>query len=77
MLLKFTHRTQNEIIVDYVLYLLSGHTLLARSIRVDAAKAYNKAVSDYFKRNQQFSPALDKTGAIPSDLDKVYKEAKS
>ena len=76
MLLKFTHRTQNEIIVAYALYLLSGHTLLAKSIRTDTAKAYIKAVSDYFKRNQQFNPALDKTGAIPPDLDKVYKEAK-
>ena len=60
----------------YALYLLSGHTLLAKSIRVDTAKAYIKAVSDYFKRNQQFNPALDKTGAIPPELDKVYKEAK-
>ena len=52
LLLQFTHRTQNEIIVAYALYLLSGHTLLAKSIRVDIAKAFIKAVSNYIKRNQ-------------------------
>ena len=75
LLLNFRHETQNDIIVAFALYLLTGNTLLARSIKVNTAKAYIKAVSDFFHKNHQFNPAVDKTGAIPLDLDRVYKEA--
>ena len=76
LLLKFRHQTKNDIITAYALFLLAGQTLLAKSIRVDTAKCYIKAVSDYFKKNHQFNPAVDETGAIPQELDKTYKEAK-
>ena len=75
LLLNFRHETQNDIIVAFALYLLTGNTLLARSIKVNTAKAYIKAVSDHFHKNHQFNPAVDKTGAIPLDLDRVYKKA--
>ena len=75
MLLKFRHKTKNDIITAYALFLLSGQTLLAKSIRVDTAKGYIKAVTDYFKKNHQFNPAVDETGAIPLELDKTFKEA--
>ena len=35
-----------------------------------------KFVFAYFQKNNQFNPAIDESGAIPHDLDKVYKEAK-
>ena len=50
--------------------------MLAKSIKVNTAKCYIKSVSDYFQKNNQFNPAIDESGAIPNDLDKVYKEAK-
>ena len=76
LLLKCCHQTKNDVIVSYALFLLSGNTLLAKSIKVGTAKTYIKAVSDYFLKNHQFNPAVDESGAIPHELDKVYKEAK-
>ena len=76
LLLRFRHQTKNDVIVSYAIFLLSGHTLLAKSIKVGTAKQYIKAVSDYLRKNNQFNPAVDESGALPHDLDKIYKEAK-
>ena len=76
LLLRFRHQTKNDVIVSFAIYLLSGHTLLARSIKVGTAKQYIKAVSDYFSMNNQFNPAVDESGNLPHELNKVFREAK-
>ena len=76
LLLKFSHQSKNDVITAFAVFLLSGHSLLAKSIKVNTAKCYIKSVSDYFQKNNQFNPAIDESGATPNDLDKVYKEAK-
>ena len=56
------------------MYLLTGQTLLAKSIRVATVKLYLKAVADYFLVNEQFNLTLDqKDGKLPT-LESVYHE---
>ena len=48
--------------ISYALYLLTGHTLLSKSIRVATVKLYLKAVVDYFGEHRHFNPTLDEKG---------------
>ena len=56
------------------MYLLTGQTLLAKSIRVATVKLYLKAVADYFLANEQFNPTLDQKGGKLPTLESIYHE---
>ena len=60
--------------ISYALFLLTGHTLLAKSIRVATVKLYLKAVTDYFGEHRQFNPTLDEKGNKLEVLESVYRE---
>ena len=74
LLLGFCQDSKNEIMVSYAVYLLTGNTLLAKSIKVATAKLYVKAVVDYFTARKQFNPTLTDKGEKIQALDKVWIE---
>ena len=74
LLLGFCQDSKNEIMVSYAAYLLTGNTLLAKSIKVATAKLYVKAVVDYFTSRKQFNPTLTDKGEKIQALDKVWIE---
>ena len=55
LLQGYSHKSKNDVIISYAMYLLTGQTLLAKSIRVATVKLYLKAVADYFLANEQLN----------------------
>ena len=74
LLLGLCQDSKNEIMVSYATYLLTGNTLLAKSIKVATAKLYVKAVVDYFTSRKQFNPTLTDKGEKIQALEKVWTE---
>ena len=68
------HQTKNHVMISYALYLLTGQTLLAKSIKVATVKLYLKAVVDYFGEHRQFNPTLDEKGNKLQVLESLYHE---
>ena len=60
--------------VSYVAYLLTGHTLLAKSIKVATAKLYVKAVVRFFAARKQFNPTLTENCEKIQALDRFWTE---
>ena len=74
LLLGYSHDTKNKVMISYAMYLLTGQTLLAKSIKVATVKLYVKAVVDYFTTKDQFNPTLTTKGEHLVKLEDLYKE---
>ena len=55
-------------------FLLIGHTLLCKSIKVGTVKKYLLAVKDFFIDHNQWDPCIVKHGTTAPVLTSVYKE---
>ena len=74
LLQGYSHKSKNDVIISYAMYLLTGQTLLAKSIKVATVKLYLKAVADFFLADEQFNPTLDQKGGKLPTLESVYHE---
>ena len=74
LLLGYSHDTKNKVMISYAMYLLTGQTLLVKSIKVATVKLYVKAVVDYFTSKDQFNPTLTTKGEQLVKLEDLYKE---
>ena len=60
--------------VSYAACILTGHTLLAKSIKVATAKLYVKAVVRLFAARKQFNPTLTENCEKIQALDRFWSE---
>ena len=60
----------------YATFLLAGHTLLCMSIEVDTAKLYLKAITKNLLDNNEWDPAIVRTGESAPVLKALFDEDK-
>ena len=61
---------------SYATFLLTGNTLLCKSILVGTVKRYLTAVSELFLANSHWDPCITQGGSTAPILKSVYREAK-
>ena len=76
LLLDISQEDKNLIMAAYVTFLLTGHTLLCMAIKVDTAKLYLKAVTKLFLDNNQWDPAIVRTGDSAPVFNALFHGAK-
>ena len=74
LLINVLQEDRNLIMACYATFLMMGHTLLCKSIKVGTIKKYLLAAKDYFLDNNQWDPCITKQGKTASVLLSVYKE---